>query len=306
MVSKQLPSPNLQFPSAVLQQLAVEDWKLGVVESHFKGWAKPGPVPPGAVDPPAVPPDETLDAISGHFRLFQLRKGHRFSTDDVLTAWYGTTWAPSARTVLDLGSGIGSVGMIAAWRLPGARFVTIEAQAESVTLAHKSAAYNGIEERYEIRHADFRDASAFQGPERFDLVLASPPYFPAGTGVEGDHPHKVACRFELRGDVADYARVASAHLEAGGFFACVFPEEQRARLDTAARAASLVVVRRRPIVFREGESPLVALTGMMRDEDLPAAMRDRTWVEPPLVIRSQDGSVHPEYAAVKLAIGFPP
>ena len=279
---------------------------MGVVESHFKGWAKPGPVPPGAVDPPAVPPDETLDAISGHFRVFQLRKGHRFSTDDVLTAWYGTTWAPSARAVLDLGSGIGSVGMIAAWRLPGARFVTIEAQAESVALAHKSAAYNGLEARYEIRHADFRDASALHGSERFDLILASPPYFPPGTGVEGDHPQKVACRFELRGDIADYARVASAHLEAGGFFACIFPEEQRARLEAATRAASLVVVRRRPIVFREGESPLVGLAGMMREQDLPAGMRNQTWVEPPLVVRTTDGAVHPEYAAVKLAIGFPP
>lgn len=196
--------------------------------------------------------------------------------------------------------------MIAAWRLPGARFVTIEAQGESVTLARKSAAYNGLGDRYEIRHADFREASAFHDSERFDLVLASPPYFPPGTGVEGDHPQKVACRFELRGDIADYARVASARLGAGGFFACVFPEEQRARLDAAARAASLVIVRRRPIVFREGEPPLIGLNGMMRAADLPDAMCNRTWVEPPLVIRAHDGKVHPEYAAVKLAIGFPP
>ncbi len=35
-------------------------------------------------------------------------------------------------------------------------------------------------------------------------------------------------------------------------------------------------------------------------------MRTQTWVEPPLVIRAADGSVHPEYAAVKLSIGFPP
>ena len=92
-------------------------WDLGFDPSHFKGWAKPGPVPPGASSPPAVPPEETLDAISGHFRIFQLRRGHRFSTDDVLTAWYGTTWAPSPSSVLDLGSGIGSVATIAAWRL---------------------------------------------------------------------------------------------------------------------------------------------------------------------------------------------
>ncbi|MDB6015834.1 MAG: hypothetical protein JWR19_323, partial [Pedosphaera sp.] len=124
----------------------------------FKGWAKPGPLAPGAAaDSVAVPEGESLDAISGHFRLFQLLKGHRFSTDDVLTAWYGTSWCPTARTALDLGSGIGSVGMIAAWRLPGARFVTIEAQEESVRLAQKSARYNGLETRYEIRQGDFRD-----------------------------------------------------------------------------------------------------------------------------------------------------
>ncbi|MGE3404427.1 MAG: tRNA1(Val) (adenine(37)-N6)-methyltransferase, partial [Vicinamibacterales bacterium] len=231
--------------------------------THFKGWAKPGPIPPGATRDVDVPPDESLDAISGHFRVFQLRGGHRFSTDDVLTAWYGTSWAPTARTILDLGSGIGSVGMIAAWRCPGARLVTVEAQEESVRLARKSAAYNGLDDRYEIRHADFREPPALRPDERFDLVLGSPPYFPLGTGIEGDHPQKVACRFELRGDIADYARVASAHLEPGGLFACVFPEEQRARVEAAARGAGLIIIRRRPIVFREGEEPLIGLFAMM-------------------------------------------
>jgi tRNA1Val (adenine37-N6)-methyltransferase len=276
------------------------------VETHFKGWAKPGVVPPGATSNAQPAPGETLDAISGHFRLYQLSRGHRFSTDDVLTAWYGTTWCPSASRVLDLGSGIGSVGMIAAWRLPGASFVTIEAQSESVALARRSAAYNGLDGRYEIRLGDFRAPGALRDDERFDLVLGSPPYFPPGTGVEGDHPQKVACRFELRGDIADYARVAAAHLTAGGVFACVFPEEQRQRVEQAARAASLVIVRRRPVVFREGEPPLIGLFAMMRDSDLPERVRGRTWIEPPLVIRAADGSVHPEYAVLKLSIGFPP
>jgi tRNA1Val (adenine37-N6)-methyltransferase len=280
-------------------------WDLGF-ETHFKGWLKPGPVPPGARMPAEVPPDETLDAISGHFRIFQLRKGHRFSTDDVLTAWYGAAWAPSAGRVLDLGSGIGSVGMMAAWRLPGAHVVTVEAQEESVRLARKSAAYNGLDGRFDIRHADFRDAGTLAAGERFDLVLASPPYFPVGTGIEGNHPQKIACRFELRGDSGDYARAAVEHLQPGGFFACVYPEERREALESAAQAAGLTLVRRRPVVFREGEPPLVSLFGMMRAQDLPEAMRNRTWTEPPLVIRLADGSVHPEYAAVKLSMGFPP
>ncbi|MDB6173126.1 MAG: Methyltransferase small [Chthoniobacteraceae bacterium] len=277
-------------------------------EPFFKGWAKPGPVPPGAGQhwQEELESEETLDAISGHFRLYQLKKGHRFSTDDVLTAWYGTSWAPTARTVLDLGSGIGSVGMIAAWRLPGAHFVTIEAQPESVRLARKSRRYNGLEERYEIREGDFRDPELLEPGRTFDLVLGSPPYFPLGSGIEGDHPQKVACRFEVRGNIAHYCATAAAHLGLGGWFACVFPTEQLARVETAARESGLVIVRRRPIVLREGEPPLLTLFAMVRAGDLPEAMRQRTWVEPALIIRQINGHVHPEYAAVKLSFGFPP
>jgi tRNA1(Val) A37 N6-methylase TrmN6 len=277
-------------------------------ETHFKGWAKPGPIPPGLASGVAVESHETLDAISGRFRLFQLRDGHRFSTDDILTAWYGTSWCPTARTALDLGSGIGTVGMICAWRLPGARFVTVEAQAESVVLAKKSAQFNGLTERYEIRFGDFRDAGSIRPDEQFELITGSPPYFPPGTGVESEHPQKLACRFELRGTVADYCATAAKHLALGGFFACVFPTEpaQLARVEQGAREAGLVIVRRRPVVFREGEPPLIGLFGMMRATDLPEWFRGQTWVEPDLIIRTRDGKINPEYSAVKLAIGFPP
>jgi tRNA1(Val) A37 N6-methylase TrmN6 len=277
-------------------------------DTHFKGWAKPGPVPPGLSAGLMVEPHETLDAISGRFRLFQLRDGHRFSTDDILTAWYGTSWCPTARTALDLGSGIGTVGMICAWRLPGANFVTVEAQGESVALARKSAIYNGIEDRYEIREGDFRSPEMIRADERFDLITGSPPYFPQGAGIESEHPQKLACRFELRGTIADYCTAAAKHLAPGGCFACVFPHEpaQLARVEAAAKNSNLVIVRKRPVVFREGDPPLIALFVLMRAEDLPDWFRGQTWTEPDLVIRMRDGKIHPEYSAVKLAIGFPP
>jgi tRNA1(Val) A37 N6-methylase TrmN6 len=277
-------------------------------ETHFRGWAKPGPVPTGLAAGVAVEPQETLDAISGHFRLFQLRDGHRFSTDDILTAWYGTTWCPTARTALDLGSGIGTVGMICAWRLPGAKFVTVEAQSESVVLANKSARYNGLAERYEIRKGDFREAEILGVDENFDLITGSPPYFPPDAGVPSEHPQKLACRFELRGTIADYCSTAAKHLAPGGFFACVFPHEaaQLARIEAAAKNSGLVIVRKRPVVFRAGDPPLIALFGLMRRDDLPEWFRDRTWTEPDLITRTRDGKIHPEYSAVKLAIGFPP
>jgi len=277
------------------------------VDPFFRNWAKPGPVPPGVSDPDSKPGEgETLDAISGYFRLFQLKDGHRFSTDDILTAWYGTTWCPCARRVLDLGSGVGSVGMIAAWRLSGASFVTIEAQEESVRLARKSARFNGLEGRYEIREGDFRQPGVLNDHERFDLILGSPPYFPIGTGLEGDHPQKVACRFEVRGDISDYCRTALVHLASGGLFVCVFPTDQAVRVERAAVEAGMSMVRRRPVALREGEPPLLTLFAMMRAGDLPAEFRHRPWVEPELIIRTVEGEVHSEYSAIKLAIGFPP
>ena len=262
-------------------------------KNFFRGWAKPGVNVSGTTQPEA---GETLDALSGNFRIFQLKDGHRFSTDDLLAAWYGTTWCPSASRVLDLGSGIGSVGLVAAWRLPGAKFVTIEAQQISAELAKKSAAYNGVSERYEIRVGDFRDSGLLGDEEKFDLILGSPPYFPLGSGVTAEHPQKVACRFEVRGEVADYCRVAAPHLNSGGVFAIVFPiqpEAQLARVQNGARAAGLTIVRQRPIILREGEPPLLGVFVMMCSEHLPENFRVKTWSEPPLIIRACDGSVHP-------------
>jgi tRNA1Val (adenine37-N6)-methyltransferase len=278
--------------------------------ASFKGWTKPGPVPPGARGHgPALEPGETLDAVSGHFRLLQLAGGHRFSTDDVLTAWYGSSWAPSVRSVLDLGSGIGCVATIAAWKLPGARIVTVEAQPDSVRLARKSAQWNGLMDRSDIRLGDFREPGVLRTDERFDLVLGSPPYFPADAGLHGDHPQKIACRFEMRGDIRDYCSVAARHLDAGGLFACVFPvlpDAQHARIRDAAHDSGLSILRWRPVALKEGEQPLLGLFAMLRSADLPEARRDATWTEPVLVIRCRDGAVHPEYSAVKLSFGFPP
>lgn len=273
------------------------------VSPAFKGWTKPGPMPDLGADV-SVDSTESVDALSGHFRIWQLKNGHRFSTDDILTAWYGTTCAPSVATVLDLGSGIGSVAMTAAWRLPHARFVTIEAQEISIALAKKSVAYNGLTSRFDLRLGDFRD-TALADDERFDLILGSPPYWPPEDGVVSEHPQKAACRFEFRGDISDYCLTASQHLTPGGVFACVMPSDQLARVEAACEAAGLFMVRRRSVYFLEGEPPRIDLFAMSSRADLPERLA-ATWVEEPITIRCKDGSMHPQYAAIKLSFGFPP
>src|SRR5687768_14088927 len=173
--------------------------------TSYRGWRRPGPVPPGGV---GTEEGETLDFICGNFRIFQYAKGHRYSTDDVLTAWYGTTCAPRVDRAADIGSGIGSVALIAAWRLPGATFCTVEAQEISIRLARKTVRYNGLESRFTLYRGDLRDDSVLVGEQPFDLVTGSPPYFPPGTATAAEHEQAVPARIEVRGNVADYARTA--------------------------------------------------------------------------------------------------
>jgi len=267
----------------------------------YRGWRRPGPVPPRGVEPEA---GETLDYLCGHFRIFQYERGHRYSTDDVLTAWYATQWAPRVGRAADLGSGIGSVALIAAWRLPGAQFCTVEAQAMSARLARKSIRYNGLESRFMVYEGDLRDPSILANEPQFDLVTGSPPYWPSSSATEAAHPQAIPARIEIRGTVADYAATAARILATGGMFVFVFPYLQRERAEEALASNGLVLLRRRDIVFKEGEPPMISLFAAMRAADLPPGRE--AWIESPLIIRQQNGSVHPEYAAVRISFGFPP
>jgi tRNA1Val (adenine37-N6)-methyltransferase len=271
------------------------------MDEFYRGWRRPGPTPPGGVE---VEDGETLDYLCGWYRIFQYAKGHRYSTDDVLTAWYGTTHAPRVARAADLGSGIGSVALISAWRLPGATFCTVEAQEISLRLAKKSVRYNGLESRFTLFHGDLRDESILANEAPFDLVTGSPPYWPAGTASEAAHAQAIPARIEIRGSVVDYARTASRILAPGGVFAFVFPTIQTDRALDGLRDAGLALIRRRNVIFKEGEPPLITLFAASRASDLPATYEP--YIEPPLTIRRRDGGVPAEYSAVRLSFGFPP
>ncbi|HJV48821.1 MAG TPA: methyltransferase [Geothrix sp.] len=272
----------------------------------FKGWTRPGPVPPGGV---ALEAGETLDGLCGHWRIFQLEKGNRFSVDDLVTAWYGTTWCPRAARIADLGSGIGSVALLSAWRCPGAVVHTVEAQAQSLRLARKSIRYNGQEDRIFPRSGDLRDPDLFADQAPFDLVTGTPPYWPEGHRLPAAHPQSVPARLEVRGSLADYARTAARLLAPGGIFACVFPNDQRERALAFLDDAGLLCLHRREIVFKEGESYGLDVFAAGRRQDYPedfGARAECPEVETPILIRRADGSVDPGIARLRLALGFPP
>ncbi len=241
--------------------------------------------------------DLTIDALTGGWTIAQRRKGHRHSTDDLLTGWYAVEVVPDARRILDLGAGLGSVGLIALWRSPHATLVAIEAQEISFALLEGNIARNGLATRVRAIHGDLREVKL---DERFDLVTGSPPYWDVSEGVVPADSQKAHARFELRGDVRHYAIAARAALAERGRFVFCFPTVQQSRAVTACNVAGLTVERSRHVIPRLGAAPLFTLFACRRAED-PG---DSFIREDPHVVRDEHGAPTPMHLAARAALGF--
>ncbi len=248
---------------------------------------------------PALAEEElTIDKITRDWTLAQRRRGHRHSTDDLLTGWYAAEKSRDPERVLDLGSGIGSVGLLVLWRSPRAHLTAIEAQEMSFALLEKNVAMNGLEARVRAIHGDLRDVRL--AGETFDLVTGSPPYFDVKAGIVPADSQKAHARFELRGDVRDYCAAARAAVAPGGRFVFCFPTPQKARAVAAVAGADLAVVTSRDVVPRRGAAPLFTLFACRRVEDAG----DPAVVEPLYFVRDEQGEQTAEHAAARATFGM--
>jgi tRNA1Val (adenine37-N6)-methyltransferase len=243
-----------------------------------------------------VAEDWTIDGLTSGWKIAQRKRGHRHSTDDLLTGWYAAECAPEVTRILDLGAGIGSVGLLALWRLPGASLTAVEAQDMSFTLLEHNIAMNHLASRVRAIHGDLRTVR-FPG-ESFGLVTGSPPYFDVRAGVVPADPQKAHARFELRGDVRDYCSAAREALGPNGRFVFCFPAPQRARAEAAIAEAGLTLVRSREVIPREGAGALFSLFCC-------AAGAVPRLVEPAYVVRDAEGAQTAEHAATRATFGMP-
>jgi tRNA1(Val) A37 N6-methylase TrmN6 len=268
------------------------------------GWHAPGPPPAApARDRSAWPAaGEDLCHLSGDWRILQRLDGHRWSLDDLVTAWVAAEEGerrPPAR-IADLGCGIGAVLMLLAWRFPAARGVGVEAQEVSVGLARRSLVWNGAAGRCEVRLGDLRDPGLVPEGPTFDLVTGTPPYLRPGTATESRGVQRAPCHFEQRGGIEAYCAAAVRLLAPGARFVTCAASGQLERVGIAAAAAGLGVVRRLEVVPRAGKPPLFSVHVMAREACGKAAL------DVPLVVRDADGRRTPAFRLVRAAMGMPP
>jgi len=183
---------------------------------------------------------------------------------------------------LDLGAGVGSVGLSTLWRLDErATLRCVEAQAVSHELCRRTVAANGLDDRVSLERGDLRD---FDGLRGYDVVTGSPPYIDPRKGVPSRHDQKAFCRLEFRGGLDDYLAAAARALAPGGAFAYVMAAADD-RNDVCPPRHGLVVTRRVDVVFKLGRKPHICICVCERaaDDATPAAERET------LVLRDADG-----------------
>ncbi len=205
-------------------------------------------------------------------------EGYRFNLDAVLLAGF----ASPAERVLDLGAGVGVVGLLLLASGKATHVTAVEVQPELAALALANARDNGFADRLEVRAVDLRALD----PLRADAVVFNPPYFRATEGRGSPDPGRDAARHERHGTLEDFVACALGALTSGTV-AAIVPARRCAELTGLLRARHAVSLRRREVRPRSRAQVTHWLLEARYEERGSGATR--IFEEPPLLIHEEDG-----------------
>ena len=225
--------------------------------------------------------EETLDEIlNGLVRVFQKKRGYRFSIDAILLAHFVSLQARSK--VIDLGTGSGIVPLILAHRFPHTAWTGLEIQTKMAELASKNVELNGLQERVTIVHGDARRVRSIFPAHSFDAVTCNPPYRKINSGRINPSEEKAIARHEIEGSLKDFLQAAKYLLKPGGKFFSIYPAKRLVELVSLFRAGSMEPKRMKLVFTNEASDAVFVLAeGRM-------GSREELKVEPALFIYDQD------------------
>ncbi len=229
--------------------------------------------------------NETLDAISGlGLVLRQKRAGHRVGLDAVLLA---AAAGATGDRIVDVGAGVGAVGLALARRLPQSLVDLVEIDAETAALAQDNAARNGLAERVRVAVADVtspaeRRAAALSDGAA-DLVVTNPPFYDqATTRVSPDAGRARAHTLSGADPLGAWLQASLALLAPGGRFALIHRPDALPAI-YAALGGRLGDVTVRPVYPRAGADAIRLLVTGVKGSRAPARLA------PALALHEADG-----------------
>ena len=227
--------------------------------------------------------------LAGRLVLHQPRAGHRAGTDGVLLA----AAAPDgfAGHAIDLGAGVGTVGLILALRSRAARVDLVEDDPVVAACARRNIEANGLTGRVSVHEADLFDcAQMARLGGCADLVLTNPPYLQATTSrLPAEEGRRRAYVMRAPG-LTGWIAAAAACLKPGGTLLAIHRADAVPALIAACGAAfgGLVLM---PLLPDADQPARRVLLHARKGSGAPFVLA------PPLVLHA-DGRFTPHVAAV--------
>jgi len=249
-------------------------------------------------DPPAA--DVTHDSLFGgalSIRQPARRTGYRVNVDAILLAAFAARDLASgavldaahrpARHAVDLGSGVGGVGLTLLHLGGASRVTMVEIDPLLASLATVNAEANGWAKCIDVVHADVERASA-ELAATADLVVCNPPYVTPGRGRVPSERVRSAKYGDLGAFASAARRVAGRRARA----CFVYPALEAMTLLSALRERGLEPKRLRAVHGRASDTARVVLVESVAGK--PGGLV----IEPPFIETDARGQRTPELAAL--------
>jgi tRNA1(Val) A37 N6-methylase TrmN6 len=245
--------------------------------------AGPSPAAEGkGTDEPGLTLDRLLE---GRLMLVQPARGHRAGTDALLVA----AAAGSARHVVDLGSGVGAIGLALLALGRAERATLVEREPDLAALARRNVALNAMDRRCAVVEADVTArasllAAAGLEPGLANLVVCNPPYHEPGRHRSSPDARRLAAHAMAPESFEAWARAAARSLRGDGRLVLIHRPEALAWLLPllARRFGALEII---PVHGRADQAAMRVLIRGRLNSRAPAR------VLPALVLHGLDGSV---------------
>jgi tRNA1(Val) A37 N6-methylase TrmN6 len=230
--------------------------------------------------------------LGGRLTLVQPKRGHRVGTDAaLLVAAAGDT---QQGRIVDVGAGVGAVGLALAKQNPLASADLVEIDAELAQLAESNAARNGLQPRARVLRLDALDSSERREaglPESAHCVVTNPPFFDAGAVRASPHEGRARAHVLARAGLADWIEASLAMLAPGGRFVMIHRPDALGLILAAigSRLGGLALL---PIHPAAGASAHRLLILGVKGSKAPMRLA------PGLVLHGADGRMTPEADAL--------
>jgi tRNA1Val (adenine37-N6)-methyltransferase len=219
------------------------------------------------VPPAALVTTDTL--LGGALRLLQPKTGYRINVDSLLLVAFAG--GRRVERVLDLGAGVGALGLLALHRGIAKRALLVESEPKLAALARENLARGGFQGEtleLDLSRTKLRESAAA-------LIFCNPPYYPAHSHRPAQTPSKATARSGELGPFLAAASAALARKTGRALFS--YPAPQLPELLTQAASVKLVAKRLRLVHARADQPARLALI------ELRVARPGGLVIEPPLI-----------------------